>query len=131
VVGETSFLAPSDGGIKSSKMSINVVMRESEDDFEVFSVASTHDLDDLNGFAHDLNEVLNEGGSNRQILLNVAAHMFNNYQGSSWAIKVEQWNGGVYWFSFEGVALSESSRPSSPIPESIKRVSRYERDPVI
>lgn len=114
-------------------MPINVVLRESEDDFVVFSVGDGFYLPPGGSIelTRNLDTVLNEGGSNRQILLNIAAHLIDRYYGFHWTIKVERYDGYVYWLRYDGpeLATEETSRPV--MPELVKRVSRYNRDPVI
>lgn len=110
-------------------MPIEVVMRESQDDFEVFSVAGY--LAPGSGLMRDLDDVLDNGGSNQQILLNLATHLLDHYPGSHWSIKVERWDGYVYWLRFDGpeLAAGETSRPV--VSEPVVRISRYRRDPVL
>jgi hypothetical protein len=106
-------------------MPIEVVFRESEDDFEVFSAGGTLGPDGPSELFQDLNEILDQGGSNRQILMNIAGRLIDVYPGVEWTIKVERYDGYTYWLRFDiGVGNSLASNP-------IKRISRYERDPVI
>jgi hypothetical protein len=111
-------------------MPIEVVMRESEDDFEVFSVVGNLEPGGGPRLMHDLDALLDDGGSNQQILLSIAAHLLYTYPGIYWSIKVERWDGYAYWLRFDEDEEGETSRPASPVPEPL-RVSRYQRDPVI
>lgn len=110
-------------------MPIEVVLRESEDDFEVFSVAGN--LEPGGELMHDLDALLDDGGSNQQIMLNLATHLLDHYPGSHWSIKVERWDGYNYWLRFDApeLAAEETSRPV--VSEPVVRVSRYRRDPVL
>jgi hypothetical protein len=113
-------------------MPIEVVMRESEDDFEVFSAGGNLVPGGSGDLMRDLDALLDDGGSNQQILLGLAGHLLYNYPGSHWSIKVERWDGYVYWLRYDAPELveGETSRPASPEPEP-QRVSRYQREPVI
>lgn len=114
-------------------MPIQVVLHESEDDTEVFSAGGNLGPGGSGELMHDLNGMLGSGGggSSRQILLNVAAHLIDNYPGSQWSIKVERWDGEICWLSFEGLAMVPRGAIRQTLPEPITRVSRYEREPVI
>lgn len=113
-------------------MPIEVVMRESEDDFEVFSAGGNLGSGGSSELMSDINRVLDNGGSNQQILLGIASHLLYVYPDDSWAVKVERWDGYHYWLRFDRpeLAAEKTSRPASPEPEP-QRVSRYQRDPVI
>lgn len=112
-------------------MPIEVVLHESEDNTEVFSAGGNLGPGGSSELMHDLDEVLNSGGSSRQILLNIAAHLIDNYPGSQWSIKVERWDGEICWLSFEGLAMDPRGASRQTLPEPVTRVSRYAREPVI
>lgn len=112
-------------------MPIEVVLRVTEDDTEVFSVMCNLGVGASSDLMRNLNELLDSGGSNRMILMNIAGYLYDVYPGSHWTIKLERWDGYVSWLRFDGpeLAAKETSRPV--IPEPSERVSRYNRKPVI
>lgn len=113
-------------------MPIEVVIRESEDNFEILSVVANLGRGTSEIELHDLGEILDRGGAPRQRLLEVASHIFYYYPISSWSIKVERYDGYVYWLRYDAPKLVERgvSSPASPEPDP-SRVSRYRREPVI
>jgi hypothetical protein len=136
-------------------MSIEVVLRETEDDFEVFSVAGNFGSGGSLELMHNLEAVLNRqhrrdarasyqgellrnlevglinGRSNNQTLLNLSVYLLDNYPGTHWAIKVERWDGYVYWLRFDGPELAAEKTSRPVVSEPVVRISRYRRKPVL
>lgn len=77
----------------------------------------------------ELDAVIDGGGSESLIIMNVVRHLYDSYTSASWVIYLHWLDGHTARMEYTSPEMAEeSSRPSS---EPINRISRYERKPVI
>lgn len=108
-------------------MPIDVNLQLLEDDTTLVEVSGSEFADDLQV---ELEVILNRGGSEKEIILGVADHLWEMTGIGSWAIHI-RWRDGFRSVLFHIDDAIVRAIMKDTLPEPINRVSRYNRKPVI